>query len=89
MPLMLRTVYCVMVRVQALYYRSLGTASTLLKRDNISSRSCMGVMTYNALTFSALKCLGNYRRFYIINFENLKTIQWCISKDNALFLVTI
>jgi hypothetical protein len=37
-PLMLRTVCCAMVGALALYYRSLRTASTLLRRDNISSK---------------------------------------------------
>jgi hypothetical protein len=50
----------------ALYYRSLRTASTLLRRGNISGRPCMEVMTYKALTFSALKQLGSYHRFHTI-----------------------
>jgi hypothetical protein len=50
-PLMLRAVCCTMARALELYYRSLGTASTLLRRDNFSGRPCMGVMTYNVLTF--------------------------------------
>jgi hypothetical protein len=66
MPLMLRTVYYAMVGTLALYYRYLGTASTLLRRGNISSRPCMGVMTYKALIFSASKQLGSYRRFYTV-----------------------
>jgi hypothetical protein len=37
-PLMLRTVCCVMAGALTLYYRSLMTASTLLRRGNISSR---------------------------------------------------
>jgi hypothetical protein len=37
-PLMLRTVCCAMVRLPALYYRSLETASTLLRMDNILGR---------------------------------------------------
>jgi hypothetical protein len=37
-PLMLCTVRCVMARASALYYKSLGTASTLLKKDNISGK---------------------------------------------------
>jgi hypothetical protein len=37
-PLMLHTVYYVMARALALYYRSLGTASTLLRMGNISGR---------------------------------------------------
>ena len=38
-PLMLRTVcFCVMARALALYYRSLGTASTLLRRGKISGK---------------------------------------------------
>jgi hypothetical protein len=65
-PLMLCTVSYVMAGVLALYYRSLGTTPTLLRRGNISGRPCMGVMTYNALAFSALKQLGNYRRVYTI-----------------------
>jgi hypothetical protein len=56
-PLMLRTVCCAMAGALALYYRFLGTALTLLRRGNISGRPCMGVMTYNVLTFSALKAL--------------------------------
>jgi hypothetical protein len=51
MPLMLHTVFCAMARASALYYRSLGTISSLLKRGNISGRPCMGVMTYKHETF--------------------------------------
>jgi hypothetical protein len=50
-PLILRTVCCAMAGALALYYRSLGTASTLLRRGNISSRPCIGVMTYKHETF--------------------------------------
>jgi hypothetical protein len=53
--LMLRIVCCAMARVLSLYYRSFGIVPILLRRGNISSRTCMGVMTYNALAFSALK----------------------------------
>jgi hypothetical protein len=72
-PLMLHMVCCAMARALTLYYRSIGTTPTLLKKGNISGRSCMGVMTYNTLAFSKLKQLGNYRRFYTISFENPKT----------------
>jgi hypothetical protein len=72
-PLMLRTVCYAMARALALYYRSLGTTSTLLRMGNISGGPCMGVMTYNALAFSALKRLGNYRQFYTISFKKPKT----------------
>jgi hypothetical protein len=48
-PLMLRTVYCTMAKALTLYYRSLGTASTLLRMGNISNRVCIEVMTYNTL----------------------------------------
>jgi hypothetical protein len=65
-PLMLHTIYYAMPGVLALYYRSLGTASTLLRRGNISGRPCMRVMTYKALSFSVSKQLGSYRRFYTI-----------------------
>jgi hypothetical protein len=37
-PLVLRTACCVMTGAPALYYRFLGTASILLRRDNISGR---------------------------------------------------
>jgi hypothetical protein len=37
-PLILRTVCCAMAGVLALYYRSLGIASTLLRMGNISGR---------------------------------------------------
>jgi hypothetical protein len=50
-PQMLRTICCTMTGALALYYRSIGTISTLLRRSNISGRPCMGVMTYNALFF--------------------------------------
>jgi hypothetical protein len=63
---MLRAVCYAMAGALALYYRSLGIASTLLRRGNISDRPFIGVMTYKALYFSALKPLGNYRRFYTI-----------------------
>jgi hypothetical protein len=55
-----------------LYYRSLGTASTLLRMGNISDRPCVGVMTHKALYFFALKLLGNYCQFYTISLENPK-----------------
>jgi hypothetical protein len=38
MSLVLHTVCCAMAEVPALYYRSLGTVSTLLRRGNISNR---------------------------------------------------
>jgi hypothetical protein len=38
-PLVLRTVCCAIARALALYYRPLGTASTLLRNGNISDRS--------------------------------------------------
>ena len=56
MRLMLRTVYFrAMPGALALYYKSFGTASTLLRRGKISDRLYMGVMTYNALFFFTLK----------------------------------
>jgi hypothetical protein len=64
--LMLRTICYIMVEALTLYYRSIGTASTLLRMDNISGRPCMRVMTYKTLSFSASKQLGSYRRFYTI-----------------------
>ena len=74
--LVLRTVcFRAMAGALALYYRSLGTASTLLRRGKISGRPYMEVMTYNALVFSALKQLGNYHRFYTISFKNPKTLE--------------
>jgi hypothetical protein len=45
-PLMLRTVCYAMVGALILYYRSLRTTSTLLRRGNISGRPYMRVMTY-------------------------------------------
>jgi hypothetical protein len=65
-PLILCTVCCTMAGPLALYYRSLGTTSTLLRRGNISGKPCMRVMTYKVLSFSASKQLGNYRWFYTI-----------------------
>jgi hypothetical protein len=53
--LMLCTVYYAMAGALALYYRSLETAPTLLRWDNISGRPCMGVITCNALVFSCIK----------------------------------
>jgi hypothetical protein len=50
-PLMLRMVCYAMVKALALYYRSLGTASTLLRMGNMSGRLYMGVMTYKTLDF--------------------------------------
>ena len=43
------------------------------EKGKISGKPYIGVMTYNALAFTALKQLGNYRQFYTISFENLKT----------------
>ena len=55
-PLKLHTVcFCAMAGALALYYKSLGIASTLLRRGKISGRPYMGVMTYNAFVFFALK----------------------------------
>ena len=62
-----------MAKALALYYRSLGTVSTLLRMGKIFDRLYMRVLTYNALTFSELKQLDNYRWFYTISFENSKT----------------
>jgi hypothetical protein len=56
-PLMLRTVCCAMAAALALYYRSLGTALAPLRRGNISGKSCMGVMTCNALAFFYIKTI--------------------------------
>ena len=73
-PLMLRMVcFHAMAGALTLYCRSLGIASTLLRRGKISGKPYMGVMTYNALVFSALKQLDNYHRFYNISFESPKT----------------
>jgi hypothetical protein len=72
-PLMLCTICCTMAGALTLYYRYLETASTMLRMGNISGRPCMRVMTYNALTFFALKHLGNYHKFYTKCFENPKT----------------
>jgi hypothetical protein len=44
-PLMLRTVCYTMARALTLYYRSLGIASTLLRRGNISGRPYCCTMT--------------------------------------------
>jgi hypothetical protein len=56
-PLMLRSICCVMAGALALYYRSLGTTPNLLRRGNISGKPCMGVMTYNALAFLCIKTI--------------------------------
>jgi hypothetical protein len=56
-PLMLRAVCCAMAGALALYYRSLKIVSTLLRIGNISGRPCVGVMTYKALDFFALKTI--------------------------------
>jgi hypothetical protein len=64
--LMLRMVHYAMTEALKLYYRSIETASILLRRDNISGRPCMRVMTYKVLDFSELKQIDNYRRFYTI-----------------------
>jgi hypothetical protein len=55
--LMLRTVCYAMAGALTLYYRSLGTAPTLLKMGNILGRSYMRVMTYNILAFFCIKAL--------------------------------
>jgi hypothetical protein len=55
--LVLHTVCCAMTEALAINYRSLGTAPTLLIRDNILGRPCMKVMTYNILAFSCIKII--------------------------------
>jgi hypothetical protein len=57
LPLMLCTVCYAMAGALILYYRSLGTAPTLLRRGNILGGPCMGVMTCNALAFSYIKTI--------------------------------
>jgi hypothetical protein len=74
-PLMLRTICCVMVEALTLYYKSLGIAPTLLRMGNFLGRPCMGIITCNALTFSYIRQLGNYHQFYTTSFENLKPIK--------------
>jgi hypothetical protein len=56
-PLMLRTVCCAMARALALYYKSLRTMPTLMRRGNTSDRPYMGVMTYNVLAFFCIKTI--------------------------------
>jgi hypothetical protein len=56
-PLMLRMVCFATAGAPALYYRSLGTAPTLLRMSNISGRLYIRVMIYNALAFSCIKML--------------------------------
>jgi hypothetical protein len=56
-PLMLRMVCCAMAKALAIYYRSIKTAPTLLRRGNISGSPCMRVMTCNALAFSCIKTI--------------------------------
>jgi hypothetical protein len=46
-----------MAEEPTLYYKSLGTTPTLLRRGNISGRPYMGVMTYNALAFFYIKTI--------------------------------
>jgi hypothetical protein len=53
--LILRMVCCAMAGALALYYRSFEIVPTLLRRDNISGRLCIRVMTCNALTFFCIK----------------------------------
>jgi hypothetical protein len=87
-PLVLRTVCCAMAGALALYYRFIGTASTLLRRGNISGRPCMRVMTYKALSFPASKQLGSYRRFYTIRLlKILELMKWCISGGKRPHLI--
>jgi hypothetical protein len=78
--LMLCTVCCTMAGALALYYKSLRTASTLLRMGNISGRPYIVVMTYKVLAFSALKRLDNYCRFYTISFENLKQLNCVLTE---------
>ena len=49
-PLVLRTVCCEMAGARALYYRSLGTTSTMLRRNNISSRLYYYFISYAYIT---------------------------------------
>jgi hypothetical protein len=56
-PLMLHTVSCVMAGALILYYKSLRTTPTLLRKGNISGKPFMGVMTYNALAFLCIKTI--------------------------------
>jgi hypothetical protein len=85
MPLMLCMVCYAMVGALALYYRSLGIASTLLRRGNISGRPCIGVMTCKALSFSASTTRQLSPVLHHRALKTLKPIKWCISGGNALF----
>jgi hypothetical protein len=87
-PLMLRMVCYAMARALILYYRSLETSSTLLRRGNILGRPCMRVMTYTTLDFSALKTIRQLSPVLHLRASiTLKPIEWCISRGNAIFLV--
>ena len=55
--LILCTICCAMAGAPALYYRSIGTTPTLMRRDNISGIPYMRVMTYNALAFSYIQII--------------------------------
>jgi hypothetical protein len=85
---MLSTIYYAMAGALALYYRSLGIASTLLRRGNISGRPCMGVMTYKALDFSTLKTIRQLSPvLHHRASKTLKPIKCRISGGKAHFLV--
>jgi hypothetical protein len=71
----------------ALYYRSLGTSTNLLRRSNILGRPYIRVMTYKAVVFTALKYLGNCRHEYIAIYLTKPYFQWSINGDNPSFLM--
>jgi hypothetical protein len=56
-PLTLCMLCCAKAGTLTLYYKSLGTATILLRIGNISDRPCMRVMTYNELVFSCIKTI--------------------------------
>ena len=58
--LVLHTVCCAMVVALPLYYRSIGTASTLLRNGNISSRLYCWTMTITLYIYIYITYMINY-----------------------------
>jgi hypothetical protein len=88
-PLMLCTVCCTMVEALALYFRSLKTASTLLKRGHISGRPCDVVILRPKFINNKNKPLAIERILYdraILRVSNLKDCRGFVTKFERLNL---
>jgi hypothetical protein len=74
-----------MARAPTLYYKSLWTEPTLLKRSKISVRPYVRIITYKTLVSPALKYLGDCRREYTTLLLTKQYFYGVLSETTPLF----